>query len=72
MTRHDSYNCALDLLAFEESGMTMKKDKNWNDMVAVAYQKLKEDKALRDDLKKLILIILIFCKFSYLSPVRTY
>mgnify|MGYP001437761001 CR=1 FL=1 len=52
MTRHDSYKCAMDLLAFEESGMTMKADSNWNDTVAVAYQELKEDKTLRDDLKK--------------------
>jgi len=53
MTRHDSYSCALDLLAFEEGGLTMKADNNWNDTVAIAYQDLQGNKALRDDLKKL-------------------
>ena len=53
MTRHDSYGCALDLLAFEEGGMTMKAEKNWEETVAIACQDLKGNKALRDDLKKL-------------------
>ena len=31
----------------------MKAEKNWEDTVAIAYQDLKGNKALRDDLKKL-------------------
>ncbi len=52
MTRHDSYSCALDLLAFEEGGMTLKAEKDWEDTVSIAYQELKGNKALRNDLKK--------------------
>ena len=52
MTRHASYGCALDLLAFEEGGMTMKAEKDWEDTVAIAYRELKGNKSLRNDLKK--------------------
>ena len=38
MTRHDSYGCALDLLAFDEGGMTLKAEKDWEDTVSIAYQ----------------------------------
>ena len=52
MTRHDSYGCAMDLLAFEEAGMTMKAEKAWGDTVAIAYKELKGNKSLRNYLKE--------------------
>tara|TARA_A100001388_G_scaffold148391_1_gene110193 strand:+ start:382 stop:540 length:159 start_codon:yes stop_codon:yes gene_type:complete len=42
----------MDLLAFEEAGMTMKAEKDWEDTVAIAYQELKGNKSLRNDLKE--------------------
>ena len=55
MTRHDSYGCALDLLAFTNNGEA---SINWkgknveNDTVYLAYQELKGNKTLSNELKK--------------------
>ncbi|MBO8223076.1 hypothetical protein HA142_06075 [Prochlorococcus marinus str. XMU1401] len=55
MTRHDSYSCALDLLAFTNHGEA---SINWEgkgveeDTVYLAYQELKGNKTLSNELKK--------------------
>tara|TARA_B100001093_G_C26169729_1_gene735230 strand:+ start:226 stop:495 length:270 start_codon:yes stop_codon:yes gene_type:complete len=54
MTRHDSYGCALDLIAFTNNGEA---SINWegnmeNDTVYLAYQELKGNKTLSHELKE--------------------
>ena len=55
MTRHDSYGCALDLIAFENHGAAnvVWEGKNVEqDTVYLAYQELKGNKTLSNELKE--------------------
>ena len=53
MTRHDSYSWAMDLLAFEQDGAKCNFGNNMEgDTVYLAYQELKGNRLLTNELKK--------------------
>ena len=53
MTRHDSYSCALDFIAFEQDGAESNFGNNMEgDTVYLAYKELKGNKPLTNELKK--------------------
>ena len=53
MTRHDSYSCALDLIAFEQDGAESNFGNNMEgDTVYLAYKELKGNTPLTNELKK--------------------